>query len=223
MVVLMIGRAAGVKWIHENAAASMICWHGGEKIGTAVAETLFGENNPGGKLPITFPQHVGQIPLAIPHRRGAWGGQSKDADPNGWGKTRVVEPLYEFGYGLSYTEFKYDELKIEPKKASASDTITISCQITNSGDRAGDEVVQLYFQDVYASIAPFDQILRGFQRVSLEPGKSKTVEFKINPIRDLKMLNRENERIVEHGKFEVRVVSSSAESGIKLRDELTIE
>ena len=223
IVVLMIGRAASVKWIHENAAASLVCWHGGEKIGQAVAETLFGQNNPGGKLPITFPQTVGQIPLAIPHRRGAWGAQSKTTDPNGFGSTRAVDPLYPFGYGLSYTSFSYKDLKIEPAIATADEEISVSCTVTNTGELDGDEVVQLYIQDVYASVAPFDQILRGFQRISLKAGESKAVNFKIKPQQDLKMLDQSNQWVVEPGKFEVRVGTASDEKGIRLREEFQIK
>ena len=223
VVVLMIGRAASVNWIQQHVPSVMVCWHGGEKVGQAVAETIFGENNPSGKLPITFPQTVGQLPLAVPHRRGAWGAQSKAADENGWGTTRLVGPLYEFGFGLSYTSFEYGKLSIRPEKPTAEDKITISCDIKNTGDRAGDEIVQLYIQDVVASVAPFDQVLRGFERVSLQPGESKTVTFELLPKRDLKMLDRDNQWVVEPGKFEVRVGASSSETGIRQTSEFSIQ
>ena len=223
VVVLMVGRAASINWIDQNVPGVMVCWHGGEKVGQAVAETIFGENNPSGKLPITFPQTVGQIPLAIPHRRGAWGAQSKSADENGWGTTRLIGPLYEFGFGLSYTSFEYGKLSISPEKPTADDKITISCDIKNTGDRGGDEIVQLYIQDVVASVAPFDQVLRGFDRVSLKSGESKTVTFELSPKRDLKMLNRDNQWVVEPGKFEVRVGSSSSETGIRQKGEFSIQ
>ena len=223
VVVLMIGRASSINWIDQNVPGVLVCWHGGEKVGQAVAETIFGENNPSGKLPITFPQTVGQIPLAVPHRRGAWGAQSKKADENGWGATRLVGPLYEFGFGLSYTSFEYGKLSISPENPTANDKITVSCDIKNTGDRAGDEIVQLYIQDVVASVAPFDQVLRGFDRVSLEPGESKTVKFELTPKRDLKMLDRDNQWVVEPGKFEVRVGSSSSETGIRQTGEFRIK
>ena len=223
VVVLMIGRAASINWIDENVPGVMVCWHGGEKVGQAVAETLFGENNPSGKLPITFPQTVGQIPLAIPHRRGAWGAQSKATDENGWGTTRLIGPLYEFGFGLSYTTFEYGAVTISPENPTEDDKITISFDVKNTGDRAGDEIAQLYIQDVVASVAPFDQILRGFERVSLEAGESKTVTFELDPKRDLKMLNRKDEWVVEPGLFEVRVGSSSSEDGIKQKGEFRIK
>ncbi len=211
VVVLMIGRAASINWIDQNVPGIMVCWHGGEKVGQAVAETLFGEYNPGGKLPLTFPQTAGQIPLCIPHRKGAWGAQNRSADENGWGATRAVDPLYYFGEGLSYTTFDYSALKIEQ-----GGTIKVSCEITNSGDVDGDEVVQLYITDVVASVAPYNQVLRGFERVSLKAGETKAVTFELVPERDLKMLNRDNEWVVEPGKFEVKVGTSSAPEGIRL-------
>lgn len=217
IVVLMSGRAAAINWIDRNVPGILVCWHGGEKTGQAVAEALFGDYNPGGKLPITFPQTVGQIPLAIPHRNGAWGAQNKSADENGWGSTRLVGPLYHFGYGLSYTTFKYSNLQI-----TEGDSITVSCDVTNSGELQGDEVVQLYVKDVVASVAPFDQVLRGFERVSLKPGETRTVSFNLQPQRDLKMLNCDNEWVVEPGEFEVRVGTSSAPDGIKQTGRFTV-
>ncbi|MDF7798597.1 glycoside hydrolase family 3 N-terminal domain-containing protein [Pontiellaceae bacterium B1224] len=223
VVVLMSGRAASINWIDRNVPGIIACWHGGEKVGQAVAESLFGEYNPGGKLPITFPKTVGQIPLAIPHRNGNWGPQERSQSPNGWGSTRVVDPLYYFGYGLSYTTFEYSNLKIDPATSFASDTITITCDVSNTGTVAGDEVVQLYIKDVVATVAPYNQILRGFERVPLEPGETKTVSFTLTPDRDLRMLNRKNEWVVEPGEFEVRVGTSSAPEGIKLNGSFTIQ
>ena len=182
-----------------------------------MAETLFGKYNPGGKLPLTFPQTAGQIPVCIPHRKGAWGRQNRSSDENGWGATRAVEPLYYFGHGLSYTSFIYSNLKIEPAEPAVDETITITCKITNTGTRDGDEVVQLYISDQVASVAPFDQILRGFERIFLKSGETKTVSFTLEPNRDLKMLDRNNEWVVEPGEFEVKIGTSSAPRGIKLK------
>ena len=222
VVVLMIGRAASINWIDDNVPGVLICWHGGEKVGQAVAETIFGKNNPGGKLPITFPKTVGQIPIAIPHRRGAWGAQSKTADENGWGETRLIGPLYYFGHGLSYTSFKYDNLKITPEKPTADEAIMITCDITNTGKVAGDEVVQLYIQDEVATVAPFDQILRGFERVSLEPGATETVTFELHAKRDLSMLDRNDKWVSEPGVFNVMVGTSSSEAGILQKGSFTL-
>ncbi len=222
VVVLMVGRAASIKWIDQHVPGILVCWHGGEKVGQAVAEALFGATNPGGRLPLTFPQTVGQLPLAIPHRNGAWGAQNRTADPNGWGATRIVDPLYHFGYGLSYTSFEYSNLDIEPAEPAAGDPITITCDITNTGDRSGDEVVQLYIKDVVASVAPFEQVLRGFERVPLKAGETRTVRFTLTPERDLKMLNRENEWVVEPGLFDVMLGTSSSPEGIKQQGNFTL-
>ena len=184
-------------------------------MGQAVAETLFGQNNPGGKLPLTFVQTVGQIPMCIPHRKGAWGMQNRGTYENGWGASRAIDPLYYFGHGLSYTSFKYSGLKIEPANPAADQPISITCQVTNAGTRAGDEVVQLYITDLFASVTPFDQVLRGFERISLKPGETRNVSFILDPKRDLKMLNRKNEWVVEPGEFKVMISSSSAAEGIQ--------
>jgi len=222
IVVLMAGRAVSINWIQQNVSGILSSWHGGEKVGQAVAEVLFGKYNPGGKLPITFPQTAGQIPLAIPHRNGAWGAQNDTPNENGWGATRIVDPLYYFGHGLSYTTFDYSNLKVSPSNPSVKDTITITCDITNSGKRVGDEVVQLYIKDVVASVTPFNQVLRGFERISLQPGESRTVSFTLTPERDLKMLNRENKWVVEPGEFKVRVGTSSSDAGIKQTSTFTV-
>ena len=223
VVVLMTGRAASINWINRHVPGILSCWHGGEKVGQAVAESLFGDYNPGGSLPITFPKTVGQIPLAVPHRNGAWGPQEARYDPNGWGVTRVLKPLYPFGYGLSYTTFEYSNLKIEPATAKADEAFTITCDISNTGERDGDEIVQLYIKDVVASVAPFEQILRGFERISLKAGETRSVSFKIQPKRDLIMLNEANKWVVEPGQFEVRVANSSAPEGVLQKGSFEIQ
>lgn len=215
IVVLMPGRSASINWIQHNVPGILVSWHGGEKVGQAIAETLFGENNPGGKLPITFPKSVGQIPLAVPHRNGAWGTQGKSHDPNGWGTTRVLGPLYNFGFGLSYTTFEYKDLKISPAEPTEEDEITVTCKVTNTGKRDGDSVVQLYIKDLVGSVTPFAQILRGFERVPLKAGETKTVSFKIQPKRDLKMLSVEKEWIVEPGVFDVLISDAYGDEGVK--------
>lgn len=215
VVVLMPGRATSINWIEQNIPGIICAWHGGEKVGQAITETLFGDYNPGGKLPLTFPKGAGQIPLAIPHRNGAWGGQSKGHDPNGWGTSRVQGPLYYLGHGLSYTTFEYGKLSITPENPTADDEITITCDVTNTGKRDGDNVVQLYLKDEVGSIAPFSKMLRGFERVPLKAGETKTVTFKINPKRDLKMLDINNNWIVEPGTFTASIAESSSDEAIK--------
>ncbi|MFC7337299.1 glycoside hydrolase family 3 N-terminal domain-containing protein [Haloferula chungangensis] len=222
VAVLMPGRAISINWIQEKVPGILVSWHGGEKAGQAVAETLFGANNPGGKLPITFPKTVGQIPLAVPHRNGAWGTQGKSHDPNGWGTSRVLDPLYMFGYGLSYTTFEYKDLKIEPAEPTEDDEITITCNVTNTGDRDGDSVVQLYIKDVVGSVTPFAQVLRGFERIPLKAGESKEVSFKLQPKRDLKMLDIDKKWIVEPGVFEVMISEAYGKDGVKQKGSFTL-
>ena len=215
VVVLMPGRAASINWIEQNIPGVICAWHGGEKVGQAITETLFGDYNPGGKLPLTFPKGSGQIPLAIPHRNGAWGGQSKGHDPNGWGTSRVQGPLFHLGHGLSYTTFEYGALTITPENPTADDEITLTCDVTNTGKRDGDNVVQLYIKDEVGSVAPFSKMLRGFERVPLKAGETKTVTFKINPKRDLKMLDLNNNWIVEAGTFTASIAESSSDEAVK--------
>ena len=223
IVVLMPGRATSINWIDRNISGVICAWHGGEKVGQAVAETLFGANNPGGKLPITFPKSVGQIPLAFPARNGAHGGQSKGHDPNGWGKSRVLGPLYPLGYGLSYTKFDYKNLKVDPATPTATDKITITCDVTNTGDRDGDSVVQLYVRDLVGTITPYTKVLRGFERVAIPAGETKTVTFELDPQRDLKTMGPGHKWIVEPGEFEVMISESSADEAVKQKGSFTIK
>ena len=223
IVVLMPGRSVSCNWIDQNVPGILCAWHGGEKVGQAITETLFGDYNPGGKLPITFPKSAGQIPLAFPHRNGAWGGQSKGHDPNGWGTSRVRGPLYPLGHGLSYTTFEYGELSVTPENPTADDEIIFTCEVTNSGARDGDNVVQLYIKDEVGSVAPFNKMLRGFERVPLKAGETKTVTFKVNPKRDLKMLDLENNWVVEPGLFTATIGESSSEEAVKQSAQFTIK
>ena len=223
IVVLMPGRATSVNWIDQNVPGVLCAWHGGEKVGQAIAESLFGQYNPGGKLPITFPKSAGQIPLAIPHRNGAHGGQSKGHDPNGWGTSRVRGPLYPLGHGLSYTSFEYSDLKVTPAKPSATEVITVSCKVSNHGKMAGDCVLQLYVRDEVGTITPFEKVLRGFERVPLEAGESKSVSFTLDPQRDLKTMGPDHEWFVEAGEFTVMIAESSSDEAVKLEGKFTIE
>jgi len=223
IVVLMPGRATSINWIQQNIPGIVCAWHGGEKVGQAIAETLFGANNPAGKLPITFPKSVGQIPLATPSRNGAHGGQSKGHDPNGWGTSRVRGPLYPLGHGLSYTKFDYKNLKITPAAPTAEDKITITCDVTNAGDRDSDNVVQLYIRDVVGTITPFTKMLRGFERVAIAAGETKTVTFELNPLLDLKTMGPEHTWIVEPGVFEVMIAESSSDEAVKQQGSFTLK
>ena len=202
VVVLINGRPLTIEWADRNVAAIIEAWHPSVDGGTAIAETLFGDYNPGGKLTMTFPRSVGQLEYNFPFKKGSHGLQSRKG-PNGSGVTRVQGALYPFGYGLSYTTFAYSNLEIVQ-----GDEITVTCDVTNSGSRAGDEVVQLYVRDMYSSVVTYDSVLRGFERVALQPGETKRVMFRLRN-EDLQILDRNMKWVVEPGDFEIRVGASS--------------
>ena len=210
VVVLVGGSAIAMSSWLDAAGAVVDVWYPGEQGGGAVADVLFGDANPAGRLPITFPLTEGQLPLYYDHK------------PTGRGDDYVDStgmPLFPFGYGLSYTTFEYSALSIEPGAIPPSGTATVSCTVTNTGARAGDEVVQLYIRDVLASVARPVMALEGFERVSLAPGQSSKVTFRLG--RDeLRMLDRDMTWIVEPGAFRVMIGSSSRD--IRLRGELDV-
>ena len=184
----------------------------------SIAETLFGDYNPGGKLTMTFPKSVGQIELNFPFKPGSQAGQPKTG-PNGTGKTRVVGSLYPFGYGLSYTSFEYKNLQVIPQKQQTKGEITVAVDVTNTGNRKGDEVVQLYVRDKVSSVINYDSKLRGFERVPLNSGETKTVKFSLKP-EDFELLDRNMNWVVEPGKFEIMIGASSED--IKLKQEIEL-
>jgi beta-glucosidase len=209
-VVLLNGRALTINWIDRNVPAIVEAWFGGEWTGRAVADVLFGDVNPGGKLPVTFPRTVGQVPFNFPYKPASQVGQSRDNDPNGVGNTLIEGVLYPFGHGLSYTTFAYSDLTVSPAVIPADGRVTVSLSVANTGSRAGDEVVQLYLQDVVSSVTSYDLSLRGFERVSLLPGEKKRVTFSLGK-RDLELLDRAGRWTVEPGAFKVMMGSSSTD------------
>lgn len=190
VLVLFNGRPVTLNWEDANLSAIVEAWYPGEFSGQAVAEVLFGDYNPGGKLSTTFPKSVGQIPWAFPFKPNA----------TGKGFARVDGELYPFGYGLSYTTFEISNLQPSATKITDGDTLTVTCKVKNTGSVKGDEVVQLYLNDETSSISRFEKELCGFERVALEPGEEKTVTFKVNR-RAYGMYNDKNEFVVEPGKF----------------------
>jgi len=210
VVVLLTGRPATINWINRYVPA--ILWAGfpGESGGLAIAEALFGDYNPGGKLSVTYPRSVGQIPLNFPAKPGSQANQSKKFDANGFGSSMAEGELYPFGYGLSYTTFAYTNLQTTPAEITAGGNVSVSCTVTNSGAVAGDEVVQLYLRDEVSSVTTYDQTLCGFERIHLAPGESKQVSFIIPPMA-MELINRQGHRVVEPGSFRVWVGSSSAD------------
>lgn len=218
VLVLVNGQPLTINWANRNIPAILEAWFPGPSGGQAIAETLFGLNNPGGKLPITFPKTTGQIEMNFPFKPGSQADQPS-AGPNGSGKTRVNGPLYPFGYGLSYTQFEYSGLQIIPEKQGPAGNITVTAQIKNTGKVKGDEVVQLYVKDKLSSVITYDSQLRGFERVSLEPEETKTVQFVLTPD-DLSLLDINMNKVVEPGDFEIMLGSSSTD--IRLKGGFTI-
>ena len=189
----------------------------GEMGGTAVADVLFGDHNPEGRLPITFPRHAGQLPVYYDFKPSkeywlteGWGRPYADMDP---------QPLYPFGYGLSYTNFEYSDLRIKEQKIGPDGTVHIGVSVRNAGQRKGAEVVQLYLRDVVSSVTTPVKRLRGFRKVILAPGEKTDVEFALGPD-DLSLLNRHLARVVEPGDFEVMIGASSRD--IRLRGKFEV-
>jgi beta-glucosidase len=205
VVVLINGRPLSVRWAAEHIPGIVEAWMCGEQGGNAVADVLFGDFNPGGKLPVTFPRHSGQLPAYYNHV------------PSKHGKGYIDmagTPLYSFGHGLSYTEFEYSNLAIKPSEILPGGEVQVALDIKNTGKTEGKEVVQLYISDEISSVTtPFMQ-LRGFQKISLIPGETRSVYFTLKP-EDLSLLDRNMKRIVEPGKFNVMAGSSSADIRLK--------
>jgi beta-glucosidase len=212
VVVVLIGGSAITmsSWI-ERVAAIVDAWYPGEQGGNAVADVLFGDANPAGRLPITFPVAEGQLPLSYNHK------------PTGRGDDYVDltgMPLFPFGFGLSYTTFEYSNLRIEPAAIDATGTATVRCTVRNTGTRAGDEVVQLYVRDLLASVARPILELKGFHRLSLDRGAAREVSFTLGP-EELRMLDRDRRWVVEPGAFRILIGASSKD--IRLRGELIVK
>lgn len=219
VLVLVNGQPLTINWPAKFLPAILEAWFPGADGGTAVAETLFGAYNPGGKLPVTFPKTTGQIELNFPFKPGSHAGQPGDG-PNGFGKTNVYGALYPFGYGLSYTSFAYNNLKVSPETQTHEGEIEVSVEVTNTGKYKGDEVVQLYFKDEVSSVTVYETQLRGFERITLLPGEKKIVYFKLKAS-DLQLMNNDMKWVVESGVFEIQIGSSSTD--IRLKQKFNIK
>jgi len=215
VLVLINGQPLTINWENRFLPAILEAWFPNALGGQAIAETIFGDYNPGGKLSVTFPKSLGQIELNFPFKPGSQAGQPSHG-PNGYGNTSVNGALYPFGYGLSYTTFKYSNLVIHPTFQKTNANINVSVDITNTGNRKGDDVVQLYIKDIVSSVTVYETQLRGFERISLNPNETKTLHFTLKP-QDLELLDKDMKWIVEPGKFEVLIGSSSED--IKLKAE----
>lgn len=208
IVVLLNGRPLTINYIAENIPSVLETWYLGMRSGDAIADALFGEVNPGGKLTVSFPRSADQIPVTYLERPDFIG------SGKGLFKYEDKSPLFPFGYGLSYTTFSYGEPQLASNAIEAGASTTVSVEVTNTGDRAGDEVVQMYIRDDYASVGRYLKMLKGFERISLQPGETKTVTFELNA-ENLSIYNQQMEKVVEPGTFTISVGSSSAEKDLQ--------
>ncbi|MGH3118171.1 MAG: glycoside hydrolase family 3 N-terminal domain-containing protein [Gaiellales bacterium] len=205
-VVLMNGRPLAIPWLDENMPAILETWYLGTQMGPAVADVLFGDYNPGGKLPVTFPRATGQIPLYYNHKNT--GRPSSEEKYTSKYLDVPWTPLYPFGHGLSYTTFAYTAPRLSRTTIRATDTLVVEVKVSNGGSRAGDEVVQLYLRDDVASATRPVRELRGFRRVTLQPGERRALSFTLRPD-DLAFYDQRMDRVVEPGSFTVFVGGSS--------------
>ncbi|MBS1496846.1 MAG: beta-glucosidase BglX [Bacteroidetes bacterium] len=221
VLVLFAGRPLALKWENENVPAILNVWFGGSQAGNAIADVLFGDINPSGKLTTTFPQNIGQVPLYYSHKNtgrplpeGKWFQKfrSNYLDVSN-------DPLYPFGFGLSYTHFEYSNLKLSSNTLSSNGKITVTATLKNTGDKDGTEVAQLYTRQMVGSITRPVKELKGFERVFLKAGESKTISFSIQP-EDLKFYNSQLKFVAEPGAFKVFVGGNSRdvlEAGFTLK------
>lgn len=215
IAVLNTGRPYAISWLDEAANAILLAWIPGEEGGSAVADTLFGDVNPAGRLPVTFPRSVGQIPINYNNKPSGM--------KSNWYVDYVdekVTPLYWFGHGLSYTTFEYSDIQISTQSAKPGEVVEISAKVKNKGVIAGEEVVQLYIRDEFASSPRPVRELKGYSRIELQPGETKTVTFHL-PVNQLAFINNDLDLVVEAGKIFVMVGSSSKD--IQQRGKFQIE
>jgi beta-glucosidase len=218
VVVLMNGRPLTISWIAANSPAILETWFAGTQGGHAIADVLFGDVNPGGKLPVTFPRSVGQLPLYYNHKN-----TGRPPDQNNKYTSKYLDvpwtPQFPFGHGLSYTKFKVANLRLSSPQIPRSGTVTVTAEVQNVGKRAGDEVVQLYIRDLAASVTRPVKELKGFQRITLQPGETKRVEFTLGPAQ-LGFYDRMMRFGVEPGEFKV-MVGPNSEALIETRFDVT--
>ena len=219
VLILINGRPLSINWADKFVPAILEAWYPGSKGGTALADILFGDYNPGGKLTVTFPKTVGQIPFNFPCKPSSQIDGGKNPGPTG-NMSRINGALYPFGYGLSYTTFEYSDLDITPRVITPNESATVRLKVTNTGKRAGDEVVQLYIRDVLSSITTYEKNLAGFQRIHLEPGEAQELSFTIDR-KHLELLDADMKWVVEPGDFVLMAGASSDD--IRLNGTLTVE
>jgi beta-glucosidase len=218
IVVLVNGRPLAVRWIAQHVPALLEAWLPGEQGGRAVAEILFGDVNPSGKLSVTVPRHAGQLPVYYNYKRS-----KHEWVKRGWGHAYVdmePTPLYPFGFGLGYTSFKYSGLRLSAGAITPAEGLEVQVEVKNSGDRPGKETVQLYLEDVISSVTTPVKQLRGFVKLALDPGETKTCAFRLTAD-DLALYDKNLRCVVEPGQFRVMVGSSSED--IRLTDQFEVK
>jgi len=208
IAVLINGRPLTINYIAEHIPSILETWYLGMRSGEAIADVLFGDVNPGGKLTVSFPRSVGQLPVTYLER--------PDFIGSGKGLYRFTDksPLFPFGYGLSYTTFEIGEPSLTENQITPDGNSIVSVEVKNTGSVAGDEVVQLYITDDFASVGRYNKMLKGFKRITLDPGESTTVSFKLNE-NNLFLYNQTMEKEVEPGSFTIQVGTSSREEDLK--------
>ena len=217
VMVMVHGRPYSITWEKEHIPAILEAWYPGEEGGNAIADIIFGIVNPSGKLTVSVPQSVGHVPVTYDHKPSGRGYYHKPDTPEKPGRDYVFsspDPLFPFGHGLSYTEFKYSNLKISDDTINTGDKITINILVKNTGDRPGKEVVQLYLRDRVASVSIPVKRLRNFKKINLQPGEEKMVSFTLTS-EDLKLWNKNMEYVVEPGEFEILIGSSAEDIRVK--------
>jgi len=204
VVALFNGRPLSINYLNENVPAILECWYLGQETGNALADVIFGDVNPSGRLPISFARSAGHLPVFYNYKPTARRGYLFDD----------VTPLFAFGYGLSYTTFEYSNPRLAKSRIGVNETTMVSVDVRNTGNRAGDEVVQIYIRDRVSSVTRPVKELKGFARIFLKPGESKRVSIDITPEK-LSFYDINMDRVVEPGEFDIMVGSSSREQDLK--------
>jgi beta-glucosidase len=209
VVCINAGRPLVFNWVADHVPAILYTWWLGSQAGNALADVLFGDYNPSAKLPMSFPRSVGQIPIYYSHLNT---GRPAPNDSNRFYRSAYIDesiyPKYEFGYGLSYTRFTYENFRMDKLEMKLDDSVMVSIDIRNTGKFAGEEVVQLYIRDRVASVVRPVKELKGFQKIYLQPGETKTVQFRLGK-KQLAFYNNKLEWVVEPGEFDIMVGASA--------------
>jgi beta-glucosidase len=203
-VILFNGRPISINYLAENVPAILECWYLGQETGHAVADVLFGDFNPGGKLPITIPRSAGHLPVFYNYKPSARRGYLFDD----------VSPLYPFGFGLSYTKFAFKNVRLAKNKIRRDGSTRVLVEVTNTGKREGTEVVQMYIRDLVSSVTRPVKELKGFKKISLKPGEKQTVALDITP-ESLAFYDVNMKYVVEPGEFEIMVGNSSRDCDLQ--------